>query len=58
MLEALLFASAVPLAEEEIAARIPEGVDVEGLLFELQAVLCGRGRQPAPHGRPLGIPDG
>src|SRR4051812_29132140 len=43
MIEALLFAAAEPLAEEEIAARMPEHVDVRGLLAELQAAYAGRG---------------
>ena len=43
MAEALLFASAAPLSEEEIAARLPEGADVETLLFDLQASYSGRG---------------
>ena len=43
MIEALLFASAEPVSEDEIAARMPEDLDVEGLLFELQATYAGRG---------------
>lgn len=43
MLEALLFASAEPLSEEDIARRMPEDDDVEGLLFELQGAYAGRG---------------
>jgi segregation and condensation protein B len=43
MVEALLFASAEPLAVEEIAARMPEGVDVGALLADLQAAYAGRG---------------
>lgn len=46
IVEALLFASPQPLAEEEIAARLPPGCDVAALL----AALCGdyRGRGVAP----------
>jgi segregation and condensation protein B len=43
MLEALLFASAEPLGETELAARMPEGTDVRALLSELQAAYAGRG---------------
>jgi segregation and condensation protein B len=42
-LEALLFASAVPLAESDLAARLPEGTDVAGLLGDLQALYAPRG---------------
>jgi segregation and condensation protein B len=35
MAEALLFASAEPVAAEDLAARLPEGADVAGLLAEL-----------------------
>ena len=43
MMEALLFASAEPLSEREIAARLPEDVDLGALLGELQASYAGRG---------------
>jgi segregation and condensation protein B len=43
MIEALLFASAEPLAADELAARLPEGSDVAGLLRELQAAYAERG---------------
>jgi segregation and condensation protein B len=43
MVEALVFASAEPLAIEEIAARLPEGTDVAGLLGELAALYADRG---------------
>jgi segregation and condensation protein B len=43
MLEALLFAAAEPLSEAELAARMPEGVDLAALLRELQAAYAGRG---------------
>ena len=43
MLEALLFASAEPLGEKELADRLPEGVDIAALVGELQAAYAGRG---------------
>ena len=43
MLEALLFAADEPLSEKDIAARMPEGVDLGALLHELQAGYAGRG---------------
>jgi segregation and condensation protein B len=43
MLEALLFASAEPLSEAELAGRLPEGADLRVLLAELQAAYAGRG---------------
>jgi segregation and condensation protein B len=43
MAEALLFAAAEPLSETEIAARLPEGVEVATVLSELQAAYAGRG---------------
>ena len=43
MLEALLFAAREPLSEKQIAERMPEGVDLETLLNELQAAYAGRG---------------
>ena len=43
MAEALLFASAVPLSAEDIAARLPEGADVAGILRELNEMYVGRG---------------
>jgi segregation and condensation protein B len=43
MVEALLFASAEPLQPDEIAGRLPEGVDLAGLLHELQATYADRG---------------
>jgi segregation and condensation protein B len=43
MAEALLFASAAPLSAEEIAARLPEGADVAGILRELTEMYAGRG---------------
>src|ERR1700752_2527993 len=43
MLEAILFASAQPLSRTEIVARMPEGIDVDPLLGELQETYSGRG---------------
>ena len=43
MLEAILFAAAEPLSRAEIALRMPEGVDLDALLHELQAAYAGRG---------------
>jgi segregation and condensation protein B len=43
MIEALLFASAAPLSEPEIASRVPDHIDVRGLLRELQSAYAGRG---------------
>jgi segregation and condensation protein B len=43
MVEAILFASDRPLAAEEIAARLPEGSDVEALLGELEHAYSARG---------------
>jgi segregation and condensation protein B len=43
LLEALLFASAQPLDEQTLAARLPEGVDVRAALQRLQAEYASRG---------------
>jgi segregation and condensation protein B len=43
MAEALLFASAEPLSAADIASRLPEGVDVAGLLRELAETYATRG---------------
>ncbi len=43
MVEAILFASAEPLAAAEIAVRLPEGSDIASLLRELQHAYSGRG---------------
>lgn len=42
-LEAMLFASAAPLDERDLAERLPEGADVTALLAELQAQFAPRG---------------
>ncbi len=43
LLEAILFASAEALGERELAARLPDGADVAGLLAELKEHYAGRG---------------
>ncbi|MGR3591732.1 MAG: SMC-Scp complex subunit ScpB [Limimaricola soesokkakensis] len=43
MLEAMLFASAEPLASAEMARRLPEGTDVAGALEALRTRYEGRG---------------
>ena len=56
MVEAVLFASAEPLAEADIAARLPAGADVAAALAALQGALC-RARGAAAAGRAgLGVP--
>ncbi|RAK61023.1 SMC-Scp complex subunit ScpB [Phenylobacterium hankyongense] len=42
-IEALLFAAAGPLSLEELARRLPEGVDVAAALAALQGRYAGRG---------------
>jgi len=43
IVEALLFASAVPLSAEELARSVPAGIDVELVLARLTAVYAPRG---------------
>lgn len=43
LLEALLFASASPLEETQLARKCPEGTDVPALLHRLQEVYANRG---------------
>ena len=43
LLEALLFAAAVPLDEKTLAARLPEDVDLKASLRALQAEFASRG---------------
>ena len=43
LIEALLFASAAPVTEVEIADRLPDGSDVAALLAELEDHYRGRG---------------
>ena len=45
--EALLFAAAGPLTITDLARRLPEGADIEGVLADLQARYEGRGVQLA-----------
>ncbi len=43
LLEAILFATAEPVREKDIAARMPDDADIKGLLEELQGVFANRG---------------
>ena len=43
LLEATLFAAAVPMAEKALAERLPEGADIAGLLQELAGLYANRG---------------
>ncbi|MBE1237598.1 SMC-Scp complex subunit ScpB [Phaeovibrio sulfidiphilus] len=43
IIEAMLFASRVPLTPADLATRFPEGTDIGGLLTELQDHYRGRG---------------
>lgn len=43
LLEAMIFASAEPVPETGLAARLPEGTDVAGLLRELGGLYANRG---------------
>jgi len=43
LLEAILFAAAEPLAEKDLAARLPEGTDVGALLRTLAGQYAARG---------------
>jgi segregation and condensation protein B len=43
MIEAMLFAAAEPLAEAEMTRRLPEGIDLQMLLAELQSQYADRG---------------
>ncbi len=51
LLEAVLFAAAEPLSEKQLAARLPEGADLKGLLVALQSYYEGRGVELARRGR-------
>jgi segregation and condensation protein B len=46
--EAILFASRAPLSEAELAAHLPEGADVAGLLARLVEDYAGRGVHLVP----------
>lgn len=50
LLEAMLFASAEPLTELDLAERLPEGADVSALLAQLQGECAPRGVQLARAG--------
>jgi segregation and condensation protein B len=43
LLEAMLFAAAAPLDEKELAAKLPQGVDVRAALAQLQEDYSARG---------------
>lgn len=43
LLEAILFAATEPLSEKELAGRMPEGADINGLLQELKDLYANRG---------------
>jgi segregation and condensation protein B len=43
LLEAILFASAEPLPQAQLASRLPDGADVSSLLQELAALYTNRG---------------
>jgi len=43
LIEALIFASAEPVGEDQLAAELPDGIDVAPLLAELEADYAGRG---------------
>ncbi|MEA2987998.1 MAG: segregation and condensation protein [Alphaproteobacteria bacterium] len=43
LLEAMLFASAAPLGEKELSARLPQGVDARAALLRLQLEYAPRG---------------
>lgn len=49
--EALLFASAEPVTETDLAARFPEDTDIAGLVEELSAHYAGRGVNLVRRGR-------
>lgn len=43
MAEAIIFASAEPVTEKQLAERLPEGADIQAALAELQAIYARRG---------------
>jgi segregation and condensation protein B len=43
LLEAILFASTEPMSEDQLAGRMPEGADINGLLQELKDHYANRG---------------
>jgi segregation and condensation protein B len=48
MVEAILFASAEPQSADDLAARLPDGSDIAGLLRELQAAYADHGVNLVP----------
>ena len=42
-LEAVLFATAEPLSEKQLAVRLPDDIDLKGMLSALQSYYEGRG---------------
>jgi len=51
LLEAILFASAEPLSEKQLAARLPDGVDLKGMLNAVQSYYEGRGVELVRRGK-------
>jgi segregation and condensation protein B len=43
MAEAIVFASAGPVSEKQLAARLPEGIDLAATMRELQRIYAMRG---------------
>ncbi len=43
MAEALVFASAEPVGEKQLAARLPDGIDIAAAMAELQRIYASRG---------------
>ncbi len=48
LVEAMLFASAEPVSERSLAARLPEGADIKGLLQEVAGLYANRGVHLVP----------
>jgi len=51
LLEAILFAAAEPLSEQQLSARLPDDADLKELLGALQAYYEGRGVQLVKRGK-------
>ena len=58
MAEALVFASAEPVSEKQLAARLPDGIDVAAAMAELQQIYRQPRRQSGQGRRRLGLPHG
>ncbi|TGR73225.1 SMC-Scp complex subunit ScpB, partial [Mesorhizobium sp. M1C.F.Ca.ET.193.01.1.1] len=43
MAEAIVFASAEPVSEKQLAARLPEGVNIAAAMADLQQIYAKRG---------------